>query len=226
MDGKGKRGLSVGLLAGALLATSGCIYIVEQAPVAAVAVQPPVATGAPVYQGQPVPPGPQMQPLRLGLGVSGGFLAAVDPYLDPGFMWCAQGTIWLNEMLGIELDIGRVTLADTYYGGDLTVTPIYVAAIISVPETGTLMWAGPNARWRAGVGVGVAACEHSLSGVTPDPVPIVSVQGGTEWLMPEGGRVFAIIDLLAGDVTSDPDAGRAWDLTSMVTFRIGVEFGL
>lgn len=213
---RGRRFSAV--LAGVVLATSGCIYI----------QQPGVAV-APLAQPQPGVGVAGVRPLGIGFGGSGGFLMTSDAYLDPGFMWGVHGSLWLNEMMGVEVDIGGATLADTAYGGELTVMPVYVSLILSVPEPGTLMWAGPNARWRFGVGFGVAVLDHTYTGLSPDPVPILAMQAGTEWLMPEvgmRGRIFAVVDLIMGDTTSDPSAGGLWDLTSMVTFRIGVEFGL
>lgn len=217
---RGRRFSAV--LAGALLAASGCIYVVEQ---------PPGVARAPVAQPQPGVGVSGVRPLGLGVGGSAGFLVTSDPWLDPGFMWGVQGSLWFNQMIGlgtigmgVELDIASATLADTYYGGELTVMPIYVSLILSVPEASTLMWAGPNARWRLGVGFGFAALSHTEA--SPDSIPIFGIQAGTEWLMPEGGRVFAVVDLFTGGEASDLSAGRVWDLTNMVTFRIGVELGL
>lgn len=212
---RGRRFSAV--LAGAVLAASGCIYIQQPGVVAAPLAQPQPGVGVAAFR-----------PLGIGVGGSGGFLTVADDvYLDPGFMWGVHGSLWLNEMMGVQVDIGSATLADTFYGGELTVMPVYVSFIMSVPDPATLMWAGPNARWRFGVGFGVAVLDHTS--LSPDPVPILAMQAGMEWLMAEvgmRGRIFAVGDLIMGDTTSDPSAGGLWDLTSMVTFRIGVELGL
>ena len=209
MDGRRKRGRLLALLAGALLAASGCVYVQQQPGMAA----------APTGQ----PRAPVAQAITYGAGGSVGFLAAVDPFLDPGFMFDIHGTAWLNPMLGVQVDIAGTTMADTFYGGQLTVVPVYVSAILSFPNPETWEWAGENARLRLGVGVGGAGVLHT-NGSTAS-VPIFNVQTGYEWLFPAGGRAFALADFMFGDWAVGTGA-EVWDLQFMITVRVGLEFKL
>ena len=200
MDGRRKRGPLLAILAGAVLAVSGRVY-----------GQQPQAPGA--------------QDITFGAGVSVGFLGvATDLSLEPGVMFDIHGTAWLNPMLGVELDIAVATMVDNAWGGELTVVPVYVSAILSVPNPETWEWAGENARLRLGVGVGGVGVVHT-DGSTAN-VPIFNVQTGYEWLFPAGGRAFALVDWMFGEVAQDTSSGEWWDLTATITVRVGLEFKL
>ena len=198
MSGQFGRRSFAALLAGALLATSGCVYIAQQ---------PGAMAAAPVAPGQPVPGQPQMMPLNIGVGASGGFLITSDEWLSTGGYIGVQGAIWLNQMLAVQLDVGGAMLTDDFYGGELRVVPICVSGILSMPDP----WAGlgPYGRWRLGVGAGLAFLDHTNA--TIDPMPIVNVQMGSEWIM-QGARLFSVIDLYTGAVVEDDTGLLAWDL--------------
>ena len=209
MRGQRRRSFAA-LLAGALLAASGCVFIAQQPGAMAAAPATPAAPGQ-----------PQMMPLTIGVGASGGFLLARDSTLDAGMYMGFQGAIWLNQMLAVELDVGGARLADDWYGGELTVVPVYVSAVVSAPDP--WMGLGPYGRWRAGVGFGAALLNHT--DYEMGPMPVVNVQIGSEWIM-QGARLFAVVDLYTGQVVEDDAATAVWDLEAMAAVRVGMELTL
>lgn len=191
----------------AALAGPGC-YIVAGPPVPA------------------VPPRAAAPQASIGFGPSVGLFTTMDselPYgLSEGFMWNMQASIWLSEMMALQFEYGAAVLDDSEspLGGDMTIAPATVSVIFSVPDP----YAGGNVyRWRFGVGGGVANLDHSKYEV--DSIGIFRLQAGGEWVLLEGGRLFAVADVMIGQKVWDASDSWFWDLTSMSSLRVGLEFG-
>jgi hypothetical protein len=161
-----------------------------------------------------------MQRQMVGVGVSGGVLAAADEWLAGGFYWGVQASLWMSDFLAIEVDLGGTSLQDDGYGGDLTINPMTVSAVLSLPVP--TMYGPDIFRWRVGVGAGVAALDHTYASI--DPMGVVNLQAGSEWMV-QGGRLFGVMDLMIGDEVFDDTDTLWWDLRTMVTFRAGIELG-
>jgi len=240
MDGRRTARRLATLIAGALLATSGCTYLTP----------PPAAAYGPAQQYQPAaqpyeqppqpyeqPPQPYQQPSqpygqspqpyqpvaeqvappqpKFAMGLSAGYLMCPS---GTGLLLGLEGTLWLNEVLGIEGDIGFAKVRD-YSGGSETVVPLYVSVIATMPQGHARGPSRGNTHYRMGVGYGVAA----LGGGTG--VPIVVLQFGYDWVMPSGGRVFTIGDLMMGQEDVLDEWGDPMPFLA-VTFRIGMEWKL
>ena len=199
------------VVAAAAVAWTGCYY----GPPAVVA-GPAVTVGpaGPVVG----PPAPGAGVPHLGIGASVGLFTPVDPWVDIGFYWNLNGSLWLGDMLAIELDVGSSTMTDSGYGGELTVTPVTVSAVFSLPDPWTMNQAF---RWRLGVGAGVAGVDHSLYVIDPSAIGVFTVQTGTEFLIPGMGRMLAVVDLMFGEEVSS--GGYWWDLSGMTAVRVGLE---
>lgn len=200
----------------AALSASGCYYMGQPG------YGPP---GAPSG-----PPGPAMgmvQP-RVGLGASVGFLIPEDPWVSAGPYLGAQLSLWLNDMMALQFDVGGTVLDDETewypdFTGDLTVVPMTASVIFSIPDPYLM---NRMLRWRFGIGAGVATVDHSEVGIDLDPMGIVTMHAGTEFVLPElgGGRVFVLGEVVFGEEVEDEASGWYWDFTSMALVRIGMEF--
>jgi hypothetical protein len=162
----------------------------------------------------------------VGLGASAGLFSTLDSELDKGLsggvMWDLHASIWLSEIMAIQADCGAANLDDQYspLGGDMTISPATVSVVFSVPDP----WVQSEAfRFRFGVGGGVAKLDHSEYEV--DDIPIFRMLFGAEWLLREGGRVFAVVDVMVGEEVDDVSESWWWDLRSMNSVRVGMEFG-
>jgi len=187
------------------MAAGGCIYI-QMAPGAAVGGPPPASV-------------PQQ---TLGIGLSVGSLAVADQYLDPGNYLGANLSLRMSPMLAIELAVGGASLPDTLVGGDLTVTPATASIVFSLPA---MYGYGPNQSccyWRFGLGAGAAGLSHSVD-VVDDSVAVVVFQMGADWTIPGLGRIFMVVDALAGDLVLDQTTAEYIDLRSMAVLRVGAE---
>lgn len=197
------------------LSAGGC-YVVQPG------YGPPRGPGAP-----PGPAGGMLQP-RIGIGASLGVLVPSDEWLIPGPYLGGQVSLWLSEMMALQIDVGATTLKDDAewypdFTGDLTVVPMTVSAIFSIPDP---YFRNGMLRWRFGVGAGVVGLDHSEPGVDLDPMGIVTMHAGTEFVLRElgGGRFFVLAEIMFGEEVEDEDSGWYWDLTTMSVLRVGLEF--
>lgn len=190
---RGRRKL---LVLVSLLPLLGCLYIGEEGPGGG-------------------PPGP-MGTVRIGVGGSGGLWVAPDEWLTPGIGGELEATVWLSKMLGIRGSLGYYIMADMWEGGELTVMPGVVTAMFSMPVA-----ANQAIRTTFGAGYGTLRLSHSAATVDNDLATLVIV-GGSEWVLADGGRLFALTDLYFSPMVGIGSYLR--DLTMNVTLRVGVEF--
>lgn len=243
------------LLAAALAATSGCYYLMPPprpapayAPVQPYAPplqpyapppqpyqQPPQAYEQPPQPPQPAqtyqrpprayerppqayPPGAEAvmppQP-QIGMGLSAGYMLG---YGGTGLLIDLEATVWLNEVLGIEVDVGHAKLSDYGYASE-TVTLIYISVVAVMPQGYGRLRHGGASCYRMGIGYGAVALEGR------DAVSIVVLQFGYDWLMPQGGRVFSVCDIMIGQEDVVDEYGYV-DPFFALTFRIGMEWRL
>jgi hypothetical protein len=195
------------------------------------------------------PPGARAGGARaqsMGIGASAGFFMPNDSvYADglaSGFMWDIHASLWLSPMLAVQVDFARSTMRDrgdtagsTGLGGQMTVSPLTVAVIASLPMPafyGPMGMPGPGFqgseyyRWRFGGGLGTMMLSHTEYDV-PDSVNVAYVTAGAEWIIGYGDRFFAVTDVYFGDLVSGQSGLDTWkwDLLSTVTLRAGVEIG-
>ncbi len=202
----------------------------------------PYYGGQPGYGGPPArsapsgPPGPggrMMQP-RIGIGASAGGMIPSDEFLTGGIYVGGQASLWLSDMIGFQVDVGRVTFDDQFewytdFAGDLTVTPMTFSVVFSVLDP---FYANDMYRWRFGIGVGEAKLDHSDPLVDLENITIFTVQMGGEFALtgmgpgPASGRVFVVVDWILGE-EAEAEVGSeiwTWDLSGMAALRIGMEF--
>ena len=194
----------------ALAVLGGCIYI-----------EPP--------GGPPVGPGPVPAPVgatgsaQAGLSFSGGFFDTADSDylngLDSGFIGNLGVALRLSPELAVEFNFGATTLTDTAaHGGEMTVNPATVSAVFSLPDP----YSGSQLiRYRLGIGAGTAILDHTEYDV--ENIGIFKMEAGSEWMLDQGGRLFATIDLYLGEEVWDETESWMWDLSSMLAIRLGVE---
>ena len=196
------------------------------APAAPVAYAPP-PPAAPVQPGYGAPPSarpPKRQ--TFSVGASAGLLSTYDSEyeegLSDGVMWNLQASIWLNDIMAIEFDRGSSTLDDQYspLGGDMTISPVSASLIFSIPDQWSV---GRALRYRLGVGVGVAQLDHTEYEV--DDISIFRMLFGVDWMLQQNGRLFAVADIMVGEEVEDVSSTWWWDLSSMTSLRLGLEFG-
>ncbi|MHC4251866.1 MAG: hypothetical protein ACYS9X_22330, partial [Planctomycetota bacterium] len=111
--------------------------------------------------------------------------------LSDGVMWDLQASIWLSEIMAIQFDYGAANLDDQHspLGGDMTISPATATVVFSVPDP----WMQSDTfRYRFGVGGGIAKLDHSEYEV--DDMSVFRMLVGVEWLLLEGGRIFAVAD--------------------------------
>lgn len=212
------RLVSVGLLVAGLLAGAGDVSL------AAVGTTP---------EGVP-PPGPLYPAATepyLSVGVGGGAMWASDFTLDTGFYAVGQFAVWLTPHVALEIDVGTTDLDDNFYGGELTVNPLIGYVVFSLPLTPG--YAGAElVNYRLAVGVGRLSNRHSFTDV--EDANVFALQSGTEWVLSSNAKLFVLFDMMWGDTVLghkpifDPGIGGPaipfWDLETLTSFRIGVEF--
>ena len=132
--------IAVGLMACLVVLSAGCVqqnYGYQPGPAVVVGPGPIQPTPAPVGPGMGGPGmgmgGPGGMQI-VGLGISTGLMVAPDSYLEVGDYLGFQASIWLAQVLALEVGIGTSTMHDTWWDEDFTVVPITFNAIISLPD--------------------------------------------------------------------------------------------
>lgn len=157
----------------------------------------------------------------VAVGVSGGLLVLPDPKLHPGLVGGGHLSFRFTEWFSLKVDAATATMGDAD-GGNLTVTPITVGPVFSLPMVVYGHQGGRPLYLRLGVAGGVALLSHS-----DYSLPVMGAfrpQAGIEWTF-YGGRSFVVGDLLIGGEVEDDTGIATWDLGGSVMLRVGIEFG-
>jgi hypothetical protein len=185
---------------------------------------PPPPPARPSY-GPPAPAARQKRQ-TFSFGASAGFLATADSEYEEGLstggMWNLQASLWLSDIMALQVDHGFSTLddQDSPLGGDMQITPVSASLVFSLPDPWTVNSA---LRYRLGVGLGVAQLHHTEYEV--DDIPIFRMIFGAEWMLQQNGRLFVAADIMVGEEVEDVSSTWWWDLSSMSCLRLGLEFG-
>lgn len=208
--------------------------------------QPGTYTARPGTGGPPpASPAGSARARMFGLGASGGLFMPQDSQYDnglaTGFVWSVQASLWLSPHLALQADIGSCTLADRGdvgsdpgLGGQMTLSPVTVSAIVSVPMPmfygmpgyGVGFGGGDFYRWRFGFGLGTMALSHTNYDV-PESIDVAYFTAGAEWLVGFGDRFFLVLDQYFGEVVAGESGTDTWDwdLTYITTLKCGIEIG-
>lgn len=137
------------------------------------------------------PPPPAAEMPRLNFGASAGFILSGGPV--PGVD--LEATIRLKEFFAVRVSYGVYWITDYYgyyypYSGDrLTVNLLLAKAVFSTPKS-----VGPSYRTTCAIGAGTF--QASWGG---GEAFVYLVEGGSEWILGNGSRLFCTTGLYLSD---------------------------